>query len=72
MSAEANPRDFYAFLAEFRHLPAIIRFLGYNPIPRGKTVGQRVRRTRQALGLSQKKLALYSAQRSQDEMLIMP
>lgn len=42
---------------EFRHLPAIIAFLGYDPTPKGKTLGQRVRRTRRALGLSQKQLA---------------
>ncbi len=42
---------------ELRHLPAIIRFLGYDPTPEGKTLGQRVRRTRRALGLSQEKLA---------------
>lgn len=42
---------------EFRHLPAIIRFLGYDPTPEGKTLGQRVRRSRRALGMSQKKLA---------------
>ena len=42
---------------EFRHLPAIIRFLGCDPTPEVTTLGQRVRRTLRALGLSQKQLA---------------
>ncbi|MCP3959295.1 MAG: helix-turn-helix domain-containing protein [bacterium] len=42
---------------DFRHLPSIIRFLGYDPTPEARTMGQRVRFTRRALGLSQKELA---------------
>ncbi len=42
---------------EFRYLPAIIRFLGYDPRPQAKTLGERVRRTRHALGLSHTELA---------------
>ncbi len=41
----------------FRYLSAIIRFLDYDPRPQGKTLGERLRRTRQTLGLSQKELA---------------
>ena len=43
---------------EFGHLPSIIRFLRYDSAPEGKALGQRVRRTRRALGLSQKKLGI--------------
>ena len=39
---------------EIRCMPAIIRFLGYNPLPEGKTLGERLVRQRTALGLSQK------------------
>lgn len=42
---------------ELRFLPKIIAFLGFDPRPEGKTLGQKLRRRRQALGLSQKKLA---------------
>jgi len=42
---------------EVKFLPAVILFLGYNPVPEAKTRGARVRRTRLALGLSQRGLA---------------
>ena len=38
-------------------MPAIIRFLGYNPLPEGKTWGERLVRQRTTLGLSQKAAA---------------
>jgi hypothetical protein len=34
-------------------LPAIIEFLGYNPPPAAKTLGERLVRHRTSLGLSQ-------------------
>lgn len=42
---------------EVRYLPSIIAFLGFDPRPEGKTLGEKVRRRREALGLSQRKLA---------------
>ncbi len=42
---------------EIRHWPGIIAFLGYDPTPEGRTVGERVRRLRRSLGLTQKRLA---------------
>jgi transcriptional regulator with XRE-family HTH domain len=41
---------------EARHYPAIIRFLGYDPLPAGKTLGDRVRAKRLAEGLTQRQL----------------
>lgn len=38
-------------------MPAIIEFLGYNPLPEAKTCGERLVRHRTALGLSQKEAA---------------
>jgi transcriptional regulator with XRE-family HTH domain len=38
-------------------MPAIIRFLRYNPLPEGKTWGERLLRQRTMLGLSQKAVA---------------
>jgi transcriptional regulator with XRE-family HTH domain len=35
-------------------MPAIIRFLGYNPLPEGQGWGERLLRQRTTLGLSQK------------------
>jgi transcriptional regulator with XRE-family HTH domain len=42
---------------EVRFYPAIIAFLGYNPLPDPHTHGDAVRRERVALGWSRKKLA---------------
>jgi transcriptional regulator with XRE-family HTH domain len=42
-----------------RHLPKIIDFLGYQPRDEGcQTLGERIIKERQRLGLSQKKLAV--------------
>ena len=38
-------------------MPAIIRFLGYNPLPPAGTIAQRLVRHRTSLGLSQKEAA---------------
>jgi len=37
--------------------PAVIRLLGYNPLPEAKTVGEQLVRHRTTLGLSQKDAA---------------
>jgi len=37
----------------FEYMPAIIRFLGYNPLPAGNSWGERLLRRRTTLGLSQ-------------------
>lgn len=42
---------------QIRHLPRIIAFLGYNPLPVPQTLPGKLRGTRQALGLSQKDMA---------------
>jgi DNA-binding XRE family transcriptional regulator len=42
---------------EVRFYPAIIRFLGYNPLPVGTTRGQRIQRERMTRGWSRKRLA---------------
>jgi len=42
---------------EIRYIPAIIQFLGYNPLPAGKTVAEQLVRQRSSLGLSQKESA---------------
>jgi transcriptional regulator with XRE-family HTH domain len=42
---------------EVRYMPAIIRFLGYNPLPDATGWGQRLIRQRTILGLSQKESA---------------
>jgi DNA-binding XRE family transcriptional regulator len=39
---------------EIRYLPAIIEFLGYNPLPHGKTLAQRLLRHRSSLGLTRR------------------
>ena len=49
---EKNLHDPYV-----RHYPGIIKFLGYNPLPKGKTVGEKILYCRMTLGLSRKKLA---------------
>ena len=43
---------------EIRYMPAIIRFLGYNPLPEANGWGERLVRHRTSLGLSQKEAAL--------------
>ncbi len=42
---------------EIRYMPAIIGFLGYNPLPEADTLGERLVRHRTSLGLSQKEAA---------------
>ena len=43
---------------EVRYMPAVIRFLGYNPLPPATTLGDQLVRRRATLGLSQKDAAL--------------
>ena len=40
-----------------RHLPKIIRFLGYNPLPPARTLAEQIVRHRKTLGLSREQLA---------------
>lgn len=40
-----------------RHIPAIIRFLGYDPLPPPNAYPERLATARRALGLSQRKMA---------------
>jgi transcriptional regulator with XRE-family HTH domain len=40
-----------------RYMPAVIEFLGYDPLPAPTTVGERIVRRRTALGMSQKDAA---------------
>jgi transcriptional regulator with XRE-family HTH domain len=40
-----------------RHFPAILEFLGYNPIPAAHSFPERLAAARKRLGLSQRKLA---------------
>lgn len=42
---------------DFTFLPAVIRFLGYDPRPEGERLGQKLHRARTARGIPQKKLA---------------
>jgi transcriptional regulator with XRE-family HTH domain len=42
---------------EIRYMPAIIRFLGYNPLPEVEGWGQRLVRRRTTLGMTQKDAA---------------
>ena len=44
---------------ELRRVPNIIRFLGYDPIPKGETVGQTLKQFRRRQGVSQKELAAW-------------
>ena len=46
-----------ATVPEVRHVPAIIRFLGYNPLPAASSLPERLATKRRALGLSQRKMA---------------
>jgi transcriptional regulator with XRE-family HTH domain len=41
----------------FRHLPAVLAFLGYDPRPEGQIFGERLYRARTARGLSHRDLA---------------
>ena len=43
-----------------RFYPALIAFLGYNPLPEPRTRGEAVRRRRMTLGLSAERLALMA------------
>jgi hypothetical protein len=42
---------------EIRFYPAILAFLGYNPLPDAKTPGEEIRRKRFTRGLSKRRLA---------------
>jgi site-specific DNA recombinase len=42
---------------EIRYMPSIIGFLGYNPLPEGATMGERLVRQRTTLGLTQREAA---------------
>ena len=46
-----------ATVPEVRYIPAIIQFLGYNPLPAAKSLPERLVIARRALGLSQRKMA---------------
>ena len=46
-----------ATVPEVRYMPAIIQFLGYNPIPDASSLPKRLATARMALGLSQRKMA---------------
>jgi hypothetical protein len=43
--------------AEVRFIPAILRFLGYDPRPEPRTFGERLRAARERAGLSERALA---------------
>jgi transcriptional regulator with XRE-family HTH domain len=40
-----------------RYIPAIIRFLGYDPLPSADSLPERLRRARRLLGLTQREMA---------------
>jgi transcriptional regulator with XRE-family HTH domain len=42
---------------EIRYIPAILQFLGYDPLPTPSSLSERLATTRKALGLSQRKMA---------------
>jgi transcriptional regulator with XRE-family HTH domain len=46
-----------ATIPEFRYMPAIIQFLGYNPVPAASSLPEQLATARRALGLSQRKMA---------------
>jgi transcriptional regulator with XRE-family HTH domain len=46
-----------ATVPEVRYMPAIIQFLGYNPLPAASSLPERLAAARRALGLSQRKMA---------------
>jgi transcriptional regulator with XRE-family HTH domain len=39
------------------YIPAIVQFLGYDPLPSGDSLPERLRRARRQLGLTQRKMA---------------
>jgi len=43
---------------EIHYIPAILNFLGYNPIPPAQTLPERLASVRKTLGLTQRELAL--------------
>ena len=47
-----------ATIPEVRYMPAIIQFLGYNPLPPASSLPERLASARKALGLSQRKMAV--------------
>ena len=47
-----------ATIPEVRYMPAIIQFLGYNPLPMPKSLAEHLAKARRALGLSQRKMAV--------------
>ncbi|MGB6690746.1 MAG: helix-turn-helix transcriptional regulator [Terracidiphilus sp.] len=46
-----------ATVPEVRYTPAIIQFLGYNPLPAASSLAERLAAARRALGLSQRMMA---------------
>jgi transcriptional regulator with XRE-family HTH domain len=46
-----------ATIPEVRYMPAIIQFLGYNPLPGANSLSERLNTARRSLGLSQRKMA---------------
>ena len=46
-----------ATVPEVRYIPAIVQFLGYNPLPVANSLPERLAGARKALGLSQRKMA---------------
>ena len=46
-----------ATVPEVRYMPAIIQFLGYNPLPPANSPAERLTAARRSLGLSQRKMA---------------
>jgi DNA-binding transcriptional regulator YiaG len=46
---------------ELLYIPKIIRFLGFNPLPTGKTLAEQLVRHRTTLGMSQKETAVHLA-----------
>jgi transcriptional regulator with XRE-family HTH domain len=46
-----------ATVPEVRYMPAIIQFLGYNPLPPANSLPERFTTARRALGMSQRKMA---------------
>jgi transcriptional regulator with XRE-family HTH domain len=46
-----------ATIPEVRYMPAIIQFLGYNPLPDASSLAEHLATARKALGLSQRKMA---------------
>jgi hypothetical protein len=45
------------------YLPAILDFLGYDPVPRGETLGERLSGERERRGLTQKRYARHLGHR---------